>query len=151
MQALQGEPGDPFWEKLWAEGRYEQALLWIAGGLAAGFLLSLVLVSRDALILGPKTTAVAFGLIGFGLPLFSFRGWARERPRVGTALSTVCMAAGSLATTGKIWVALVSGGLAFAAASRAYRLYNDTEFRPQMLRAAIDKAQAEVAQMKQES
>ncbi len=151
MAQLQGEPGDPMWERLWASGRYEHGLLWVIGGLAAGYLLSLVMHGK-MVALDPKLTAAAVGLFSFALPVFSFRGWALVRPMTGTALAAGCMAVGSWATTGKPWVVLVSTGLALAGTVQGYRVYNNRDFRPHMMQAAIDKARADAAclQTKQE-
>ena len=151
MATLQGAPGDPMWEALWARGRYEHALLWMVGGLAAGFILSLVMHDKDALLLGAKATALGLGLLALAMPLLSFTGWARERMVLGTVLATLCMAVGSYVTTQKVWVTLVSTGLALAGTLRGYRIYHNTEFRPHMMQAAIEKARAEAAPKTQES
>lgn len=147
--ALQGEPGDPMWEALWAKGRFEHALLWMVGGLAAGFLPSLFLVDAKALVLEPKLSALAFGMVAFAIPLLSFRGWARDRAGVGIALAGGGMALGAWMTTGKPLVTLLATAVALGGAVKAYRLYNDTEFRPHMMQAAIDTARAQAAQRPQ--
>ncbi|MGP6087294.1 hypothetical protein [Antarctobacter jejuensis] len=145
MAELQGEPGDPMWERLWATGRYEHGLLWVIGGLGAGYFLSLLLHGK--VVLDPLLAAAAMGLFSFALPMLSFRGWALERPITGTALAAGCMAVGSWAATGKPGVVLVSTGLAVVGTVQGYRVYNNREFRPQMMQAAIERARAEAARL----